>query len=184
VKRLGVVSDIHGSISALEAGLKVLEGVDGIVFVGDILYHGPRNPLPEGYNPQGVIERLNALDVPMVAVRGNCDAEVDTWVLNFPLYPYALIVLEGWRVGVVHNLDDIDWGQWRNHLEIVVCGHTHIPMCRKKSGVLVFNPGSCALPKGESKPSVGMISVGSGKIRLCVLDMAGNPVLIRELYHR
>lgn len=53
-------SDIHGSASACE---KVLERVhtekaDRLILMGDLLYHGPRNDLPDRYAPKEVIRLL------------------------------------------------------------------------------------------------------------------------------
>ncbi|MFH1880762.1 MAG: phosphodiesterase, partial [Bacillota bacterium] len=80
-------SDIHGSLVACKAVLERLsaEKADRLILLGDLLYHGPRNPLPDGYNPLAVSEALNDLKVKPLAVRGNCDSEVDQMALAFPI---------------------------------------------------------------------------------------------------
>lgn len=85
--KLAIISDIHGSIIALERVLTQLEPwqPDHYLLLGDLLNHGPRNPLPEGYNPAAVADRLNELAPQIIAVRGNCDSEVDQMLLRFPI---------------------------------------------------------------------------------------------------
>ena len=80
-----VISDIHGSADYMEKALEAYtrHKPDQILLLGDILYHGPRNPLPQGYNPQKVAALLNPLADKIIAVRGNCDAEVDQMLLIF-----------------------------------------------------------------------------------------------------
>ena len=85
--KLLFISDIHGVPSTLEAALKVGEtlGYDKLVLLGDLLYHGPRNGVPDFYDPVKVSKILNGLKDRIVAVRGNCDAEVDQMMLEFPI---------------------------------------------------------------------------------------------------
>ena len=82
-----IVSDIHGSFEDLKKVIQIFEEekLDKLVLLGDLLYHGPRNPLPDGYNPKEVAKLLNQYKEKIVAVRGNCDAEVDQMVLEFPM---------------------------------------------------------------------------------------------------
>ena len=89
-----IASDIHGSeyFCRLLMDRYKEEGCDKILLLGDVLYHGPRNDLPEGYNPKAVIELLNSISDKILAVRGNCDTEVDQMVLSFPvLADYAFV---------------------------------------------------------------------------------------------
>ena len=88
--KIGVMSDTHGSLPYFEKALDLLEDCDVIFHIGDVLYHGPRNDLPEGYNPKGVIEKINNLDN-IIITRGNCDADVDQMVIKHPIQsPYVL----------------------------------------------------------------------------------------------
>lgn len=100
-------SDLHGSLPATERVLLAYQqsGADTLVLLGDILNHGPRNPIPEGYNPPAVAERLNAFADRIIAVRGNCDSEVDQMLLTFPMMAdYAWVLLEsGQRLFLTHG---------------------------------------------------------------------------------
>ncbi|MDM8129633.1 phosphodiesterase, partial [Paraclostridium benzoelyticum] len=82
--KIGVMSDTHGSLLYFEKALDALSECDIILHAGDVLYHGPRNDLPDGYNPKGVISKINELDNILIA-RGNCDADVDQMVIKHPI---------------------------------------------------------------------------------------------------
>ncbi len=158
--KLFFMADVHGSEYFLGKALDAFEeeGADFMVLVGDLLYHGPRNPFPEGYNPAKVAEMLNNVGEKIIAVRGNCDSDVDQMVLSFPmLNDYSSILVDGRRIFVTHghiyspeNLPPLHKG------DIFVSAHTHIPVAREDEGIYVFNPGSISLPKGGSTHSYGL----------------------------
>ena len=107
-----IASDIHGSAYYCKKMLDAYkeEQADRLILLGDLLYHGPRNPLPEAYNPKEVAAMLNPLADRIFCVRGNCDSEVDQMVLDFPiLAEYCLIAENGHTVFITHghhyNLD-------------------------------------------------------------------------------
>lgn len=100
------ISDVHGSLTYLEKALACVEAEcpEQIVLLGDLLYHGPRNPLPEGYSPAEVLKKLNAYKNQLICVRGNCDSEVDQMVLNFPIRAdYAMLYVDGLRIFATHG---------------------------------------------------------------------------------
>ena len=120
--------------------------------MGDILYHGPRNDLPERYAPKEVMAMLNAVKEKLLCVRGNCDTEVDQMVLEFPiLSETALIYADGKTIFATHghkfNIDNLPP---LNKGDILVYGHTHIPLKEEKDGILCLNPGSVSIPKEGS----------------------------------
>ena len=101
-----IASDLHGSAAYCEQMLAAYarEGADRLVLLGDILYHGPRNDLPEGYAPKAVIAALNPLKEQILCVRGNCDTEVDQMVLEFPiLADYAVLADGGLTLYLTHG---------------------------------------------------------------------------------
>ena len=87
-----IASDIHGSAYYCRRMLERYkkENADRLLLLGDVLYHGPRNDLPNGYAPKEVIEMLNAIKDDILCVRGNCEAEVDQMVLKFPAHPISI----------------------------------------------------------------------------------------------
>ena len=152
--RIMIASDIHGSAHFCEKLLAAFEreGTDKLLLLGDILYHGPRNDLPEGYAPKKVIEMLNAIKDKILCVRGNCDTEVDQMVLAFPvLADYAILYLGDRLVYVTHghnyNEDKLPPLQKGN---ILLNGHTHVPVFREHEEYIYMNPGSVSIPKEGS----------------------------------
>ena len=149
-----IASDIHGSAYYCRKLLDAYERekADRLLLLGDLLYHGPRNDLPEGYAPKEVIELLNAKKDEILCVRGNCEAEVDQMVLHFPVMAEYALLSEGSRLlFVTHghvfnnkNLPPLKPG------DILLHGHTHIPACEEYETHVYCNPGSVAIPKDGS----------------------------------
>lgn len=149
-----IASDIHGSESFCRKLLEAYdrEQADRLLLLGDILYHGPRNDLPEGYAPKQVIELLNARKRDILCVRGNCDTEVDQMVLEFPIMADYAIIESGSRViyathGHIYNEQTPPPLQKG---DILLCGHTHVPACREQEEFTYLNPGSVSIPKENS----------------------------------
>ena len=151
-----ILSDIHGSEACLRPILTLFEEkkFDFLILLGDMLYHGPRNPLPEGHNPQGVVKLLNAYSDRTIACRGNCDAEVDQMLLEFPcLSDYSLIVDEGIKLFATHgHLYTPNHFPKTAGKQIFLYGHTHLWELRKEEDLFICNPGSISLPK-ENRPA-------------------------------
>ncbi|MCQ2428326.1 MAG: phosphodiesterase [Clostridia bacterium] len=152
-----IASDIHGSAEYCGRLLDAFsrEKADRMILLGDILYHGPRNDLPEGYAPKKVIEQLNPLKAKLMCVRGNCDTEVDQMVLDFPVLADYAVIDAGNRLiyathGHVYNLNKLPpmCGG-----DILLHGHTHVPDCTEEHGVVYINPGSVSIPKENSPHS-------------------------------
>ena len=154
--KLLICSDIHGDADTLATLLSRFfeEKADKLVILGDILYHGPRNDLPEGYAPKKVIALLSELKEKIVSVRGNCDTEVDQMVLPFLiLSDYSYVLTDGLTLLMTHghkyspeNPPPMAEGT------VLLGGHTHVPKFIKlDNGCYYFNPGSISLPK-ENNP--------------------------------
>lgn len=156
-----IVSDIHGSLPQLELVLDYYENhqYDMLIILGDIINYGPRNGVPEGLNAMGIVERLNALANKIVAVRGNCDSEVDQMLLKFPcLADYLIMVVDGKRLFLTHG--HIYNPEKRTTLDIdaFFYGHTHQQELRKaEDDVLICNTGSITFPKGGNVPTFATI---------------------------
>ena len=167
--RLLIVSDLHGS--AAKAALvkeKIGElNPEAVVLLGDLLYHGPRNPLPEGYAPAEAAAILGDLKKPLIAIRGNCDADVDQLVLPFHLAESA------WILGCVrpilavhgHELPENGGDLKAPEGAVVLFGHIHRPVAEKRGAVRFWNPGSAALPKDDLPPSFGFYEDGRFEVR-------------------
>lgn len=158
--KLMFVSDIHGSdhyFTQVSACIEQ-EKPDQICLLGDLLYHGPRNPLPEGYDPKAVIQKLNALKSKLIAIRGNCDSEVDQMVLEFPIMAdYTILYVAGRKLMLTHGhlFGEADFTML-NEGDGVISGHTHVPKGEMVKGIHFMNPGSISLPKENSAHSYGI----------------------------
>lgn len=151
-----LVSDIHGCRPALETVLKFYDEqhCNMLCILGDILNYGPRNSIPDGLDPKGIVEILNARASDIVAIRGNCDGEVDQMLLHFPILgDYLLLVDEGKKLflthGHVYNKDKMPQG----HFDAIVYGHTHLWEMTPIDGTVVCNTGSITFPKGGNEPT-------------------------------
>lgn len=149
-----IISDIHGSYPDLKKALEIYEeeSMEKLIILGDILYHGPRNDLPEGYAPKKVISLLNQYKQDIIAVRGNCDAEVDQMVLEFPMRAdYHELYLDGYRFFLTHgHLYNQNERPLLNKGDVLMYGHFHVPIL-KKEDIIIFNPSSLSLPKAGVK---------------------------------
>ncbi len=149
-----IASDIHGSAHFAKKLLDCFdrEYADRLVLLGDVLYHGPRNDLPEGYAPKEVISLLNERKNSILCVRGNCDTEVDQMVLDFPiLADYAIIEVGNRMVFATHghNFNESRLPPLRDG-DILLHGHTHVPKCVEHETYVYMNPGSVSIPKENS----------------------------------
>ena len=155
-----IASDLHGAAPTVRTlGQRIDEETpDRVLLLGDLLYHGPRNDLPEGYAPKEVLAILNDMAERIIAVRGNCDAEVDQMVLQFPIMAdYALFDLDGRTAFITHgHLFNLDNLPPHKPGDLLIHGHTHVLTVQEKDGVTYINPGSAALPK-ENHPKSYMI---------------------------
>lgn len=151
--KLMIASDIHGSAVYCKKMLEAFhrENADRLILLGDILYHGPRNDLPDGYAPKAVIEMLNPLSDKILCVRGNCDTEVDQMVLDFNvLSDSALIFVDNITLTAAHGHKEPPKMQCGG---ILLNGHTHVPCFEKIDSYTLLNPGSVSIPKNGSQRS-------------------------------
>ncbi len=155
-----IISDIHGSHEALKKVLDTPYQYDLILLAGDHMYHGPRNPILPDYDPSKVAEMLNANAYPKVGVRGNCDSEVDQMLLDhMMMQDYSVIEVNDKVVYLTHgHLHTPKEHALETNADIYISGHTHLPSIDLIEGVLVMNPGSIAMPKGDNPPTYGYLT--------------------------
>ena len=174
-----IVSDIHGCFPTLQQVLSYYDSAscDMLLILGDILNYGPRNGLPEGLNPKLIAETLNAMADKIVAIRGNCDSEVDQMLLDFPIMAdYALLIDEGKKLflthGHIHNESNMPKGKH----DFFFYGHTHLwKLEQNEQGTTICNTGSITFPKGGNEPTFAVYE--NGKVSVYHL----NGTLIKEL---
>ncbi len=154
--KIGIISDTHGHEGAWQTAFdKAFHDADMILHAGDVLYHGPRNPMKADYNPAGLVAKINNCPVPVIIAKGNCDSSVDASCLELPVQaPYAYVVYEGLRIIVTHGdsvMTDEEKDRMAAHLkaDLFVSGHIHTTVLEKRGQTVFLNPGSAALSKRE-----------------------------------
>ena len=185
--KIFVFSDIHGKLPALEETLARVEeeAPQLIVCCGDFLNHGPRNGIPEGYDPQAVAALLNSrFKDRLLCARGNCDSEVDQMMLDFPCLTetvaVAIPIADGGfaRLFFHHGHKEFPTPPAGS---VVVSGHTHIPLVEKRGNVFFANPGSISIPKGGSRPSYAVIFPDGQGVKIEVKPLDGSGSCIASL---
>ena len=176
--KLLIISDIHGSsyYAKMIPEIFKLEKADGIIILGDLYYHGPRNPLPKDYSPMDVCNILNSIKEKLKVVRGNCDALVDETISDFNFHDHLLLNINSKRIYFTHgdkyNQDVLP----DEKFDIMFYGHFHTGFIRKKNNLIFANPGSISLPKNNTRHSY--LIMDSEKITL--KDISGS--IIEETY--
>ncbi len=176
--KIGVISDTHGHEQRFaKACEKFFSDADLILHAGDVLYHGPRNPMLEDYNPAKLAQRINESKIPIVIARGNCDSDVDQNVINVPIQaPFAYIYAMGKRIVLTHgtqftycnNPESADWSKMIDEIaaqanklqaDIFITGHIHNNILERHGNSILLNPGSPALPnRSDKRPTVAVIT--------------------------
>lgn len=167
--KLMFASDIHGSEFYCQKMIEIYEKekAEKLILLGDLLYHGPRNDLPKQYNPKGVITLLNAIKEEILCVRGNCDADVDQMVLEFPiLADYMILYLDSKMVFVTHghNHNEVNLPMLKKG-DILLHGHTHVQKMEDRGGYIYMNPGSISIPKEGNQNSYMIYENGTYTIK-------------------
>lgn len=166
-----VISDIHGSLFYMNKIKEIIDksNVDKIVLLGDLYYHGPRNPLTQEYNPQQVANILNSYKDKILCVRGNCDAQVDEMISEFKFNDNVKLDINGKRFFFTHghkyNIDNLP-----DNIDVIVYGHFHTGFIKQKDNVICVNSGSISLPKDNTKNSYLIIDDNNIKL----MDLDGN----------
>lgn len=149
-----IASDIHGSLEYAEKVINKFneEKADKLVLLGDLYYHGPRNPLTANYNPKEVSNLLNSISNKIICTRGNCDAEVDQMISNFKIVSHKKIKFAGKTIMFTHghkfNIDNPV-----PNVDILIYGHFHTGFIKEQNGKLFINAGSVSLPKHNTPNS-------------------------------
>jgi len=169
--KLLIASDIHGSAYWCRKLMEQIESEqpDKVLLLGDLLYHGPRNDLPKDYAPKEVIPMLSSLKEKILAVRGNCEAEVDQMVLPFPcMADYAMVEADGQTFYLTHgHLHTPEQLPPLPANSVFLSGHTHIKLDKVVDGIRCLNPGSVSIPKDGSH---SFLIYEKGVFRFCIME--------------
>lgn len=169
-----LISDIHGSSYYAKKIEEIVnrEEPNKIIVLGDLYYHGPRNPLTQEYNPSEVAKILNSLKDRLEVIKGNCDAEVDEMISEFQFNKNLLEEINGKKFffthGHIYNIDNLP----KEDFDIMCYGHFHTHFIKQEQGKIFVNPGSISLPKENTKHSYAIIAEEEIQIK----DVEGNLV--------
>lgn len=152
MKRLLVISDVHGSFIQLKKAIDVFNrgNYTYLVIAGDLYYHGPRNSLPIGYDPKACAELLNNYKDRILCVKGNCDAEVDQMISQFKMHDFLNIKLGKMSIYIDHGHKNGPDKPPLGDFNIYIFGHYHILYHRIRNRLLLLSPGSISLPKDKN----------------------------------
>lgn len=179
--KLLIISDIHGSSYYANKILEIdkKENPDKIILLGDLYYHGPRNPLTDEYEPMKVAEILNSLKDKVLAVKGNCDAKVDEMISEFPLQENIQMKANGYNLffshGHKYNMEQLP--PIGIDVDIMFYGHFHVNFIEEKNGIIFVNPGSISLPKQNTEHGYAILS----EEEILLKDIDGNIIKRRKL---
>lgn len=181
-KTIGFISDTHGGIDETLRALDVLKDCDVIYHLGDVLYHGPRNALPNDYNPKDLASYLKERNN-IIYVRGNCDSDVDQMVIEKDLTQKARVVdINGLKTLLIHGYEETEFARIQyakdSGIKMIVTGHTHIKVLDEKDGIILLNPGSTTIPK-DGKASVAKMD----DEKIMLLDIYTGEILKEIKYY-
>lgn len=153
-----IASDIHGSLCFAKKLYQIIEkeNPDTIILLGDVYYHGPRNPLPPEYNPMAVSKLLNNLSNKLICIKGNCDAEVDEMISNFKFYNNYKTTICNKHIMFTHG-HKTDFNNINSNIDILFYGHYHTGHIKKQQTPILVNPGSISIPKENTVNSFVLI---------------------------
>ena len=177
--KIFIISDIHGSSDDLKKFMNIYneENGDLLIILGDILSHGPRNNLPDGYNPKKVIEILNSYKNKILWIKGNCDAEVDEMVLDFPVSETGCLYYMNHRIYLTHGHKYNENNLKLCPGDILLYGHLHINFIKEIEGIIVGNPGSLSLPKENTQKSYMVIANNE----IAIYSLEKEKIISREI---
>lgn len=164
--KVGIISDLHGYPEKFKKAMEFIRDSDIILCAGDVLYHGPRNPILNGYNPMGLVEDIKSCNTPMLITRGNCDADIDMMVTGLQVFtPVVVYDNSGTRFMMMHG-HDIEHQRLKEvariyKVNVMITGHTHVRLLKEEDGTIFVNPGSIGVPKGDGQPSIAVYEDGS-----------------------
>lgn len=175
--KIGVLSDTHGILPAWNKAMMLFEDVDIILHAGDVLYHPPKLGPTPGYDIPGMVAAMNSASKPIVIARGNCDPEVYEELLEMPVQsPYAVVQHEGIRIVIQHghtiSEDQMHRVIKKYQADILITGHTHIPVIEDCGNGIHLNPGSPSHPKFEveGKATASVAIIHEGRVEVVALE--------------
>ncbi len=157
-----IASDLHGSSTDCEKLIQRFnaEKADKLILLGDVYNHGPRNPLPDGYQTMKVAQLLNGIKQNLIVVKGNCDSQVDTMISEFSFVEDVVLVSANKTVFLTHGHVFNENNMPAADFDAIIYGHFHTGFIKKRGEKLIANTGSVSLPKNNTPKSYILLNDG------------------------
>ena len=185
---IGIMSDSHGSLKWFKRAYNLLKDTDLIIHAGDILYHGPRNPLPDEYLPKELSEFINTIPKEkIIFVKGNCDSDVDQMVINHDISKrFKIIDIKPFTMGIIHGdqfKNDSEMFKFMEEfdIDILIHGHYHVKKAVSSNNKIIISPGSVSLPKDSSK-SAGILTIEKFNVAVEFFDLSSGELLVKKSF--
>ena len=169
--KVGVVSDIHNNVAALSYALEYLAGCELILNLGDLVFEYRVDPeivrVAQHAGLVGIVG--NHEKTILLHTASSLKTKLAPDVVSFleSLPPSREMQVAGVTLHVAHGSPWDDPNDYRcdyvyernltsmNRLalvpaDIILLGHTHVPMLTRVAGKLVINPGSCGDARGAN----------------------------------
>ena len=155
--KLLFISDIHGISINLDY-IKELDNknnFDKIVILGDIYYGGPSFYETNTQDILGVKEFINDFKDKIIAVRGNCDSDVDMKANDSIISDLSLINVDNKDLYITHGnkYSNVKNERFKEKKGVLLFGHKHIPFIEKENNMIYVCVGSISLPRNNSNPT-------------------------------
>jgi putative phosphoesterase len=149
--RIGVVSDTHHDWQTALKALQQLGRLDLICHAGDM------------YNDGEKLGKLLGIEVKVVV--GNCDYRKSVpHEQVFQIGEKKIFLTHGHLYQVKRSYQNLVFRGMELAADIVIFGHTHIPVCFEQGKMLLINPGSLREARGGSKPSYALLEITEQKV--------------------
>ena len=149
--KIGLVSDSHGWMDCLRSAVDQMGEVDAIFHMGDCIADAR------------VMKTWTA--APVFMVKGNMDAyDEGNLIVKTTLGGKTILSCHGHRYNVKSEYNTLRYKALEEGADIVLFGHTHIPMIDESPELLMVNPGSVALPHMGGEKTFGILTIEDGAI--------------------
>lgn len=156
VKHLGVISDSHGDGKSILRALEVLGDIDILIFLGD--YLKDVNDIP--------------FDGTIYKVKGNCDMGViGDEELLISINGYKIYVSHGHRYNVKMSIDKLYYRGLECGADIILYGHTHVPLTIKEGNIHIVNPGSTTQPRLSPFPTCARLTLDEKGVETEIISL-------------
>ncbi len=142
-----VLGDTHRYTSSIDAIKDVLTKADLVIHTGD------------NYDDMLYIQRKYNKNT--IGVKGNCDWNIEAIRERLEVINNKRIyIVHGHKHGVKNGLSGIFYKGKEMNADLVIFGHSHMSFYCQEEGMIILNPGSLSLPRGNATKSYAVVEIG------------------------